>query len=252
MENEIIAKLEKIQKCEGFEILFACESGSRAWGFASSDSDYDVRFVYLRKSEQYLRLKALRDVCEAEMNEIYDINGWDLKKFFTLLLGSNPAIFEWANSPIVYKTSAKWEKIAEILPDFLDCKKLLFHYYNTAKNHVRMYLQDEQVLYKKYLYALRPLLACRWLLARNKAVPMDFRELCAAVLPGNLQGAINELLSIKQSSQKSQNGARIAQIDDFIAAEFRQIKLEMEKYPKGKKPDESVLDKLFVEFLGIR
>ena len=78
MKNIIISKINEIESREGFEILFACESGSRAWGFASLDSDYDVRFVYLRKSEQYLRLKALRDVCEAELNELYDINGWDL------------------------------------------------------------------------------------------------------------------------------------------------------------------------------
>ena len=78
MKNIIISKINEIENREGFEILFACESGSRAWGFASLDSDYDVRFVYLRKSEQYLRLKALRDVCEAELNELYDINGWDL------------------------------------------------------------------------------------------------------------------------------------------------------------------------------
>ena len=252
MKNTIISKLAEIESREGFEILYACESGSRAWGIASMDSDYDVRFVYLRKEEQYLHLKALRDVCEAELNELYDINGWDLKKFLALLLKSNPAIFEWANSPIIYKTSAKWGKIAEILPDFLDSKKLLFHYYGMAKSHFMKYLLGDEVIYKKYFYVLRPLLACRWLLAKSRAVPMDFGELCAAFLPTYMWDVADELLAIKQNSAESQSGVRIKKLDDFLVSEFEQIKLEIKKHPKGKKPDESVLNELFVEFVGAR
>ena len=249
MKNIIISKINEIESREGFEILFACESGSRAWGFASLDSDYDVRFVYLRKSDQYLRLKALRDVCEAELNDIYDINGWDLKKFFVLLLRSNPAIFEWANSPIIYKTSAKWQKIAEILPDFLDSKTLLYHYLGMAKNNVRMYLQDEQVRYKKYLYALRPLLACRFIFKENSRIPMDFKKLCAAVLPSDMRECVDKLLFIKQNNSEKESGEHIKSIDDFINNEICAISELLEKHPKGKKPDESVLDELFVELL---
>ena len=252
MKNTIISKLAEIEKREGFEILYACESGSRAWGFASDDSDYDVRFVYLRQCEQYLHLKPLRDVCEAELNDIYDINGWDLKKFFTLLLKSNPAIFEWASSPIVYKTSDKWNKIERILNYYLDTKTLLYHYLSMVKNQVRMYLQDEQVRYKKYLYALRPLLACRFIFKENSRIPMDFKKLCAAVLPSDMRECVDKLLFIKHNNSEKQSGEHIKSIDDFINNEICAISELLEKHPKGKKPDESVLDELFVELLGTK
>ena len=104
-ENEITLsikeKLFQIEQRENIRILYACESGSRAWGFASPDSDYDVRFVFVRPIEDYLRVEELPDYINAELNEVYDINGWDLKKFFKQLYKSNPVIFEWADSPIV-------------------------------------------------------------------------------------------------------------------------------------------------------
>ena len=104
-ENEISLsikeKLTQIEQGENTRILYACESGSRAWGFASFNSDYDVRFIFVRPVEDYLRVKELPDYIDAELNEVYDINGWDLKKFFKQLYKSNPIIFEWADSPIV-------------------------------------------------------------------------------------------------------------------------------------------------------
>ena len=73
-------KLNEIEKIENVQIIMAVESGSRAWGFASPDSDYDVRFIYVREAEDYLKLKPLRDVIEWQLDEVYDISGWDLKK----------------------------------------------------------------------------------------------------------------------------------------------------------------------------
>ena len=94
-------KLFQIEQHENIRILYACESGSRAWGFASFNSDYDVRFIFVRPVEDYLRVEELPDYIDAELNELYDINGWDLKKFCKQLFKSNPVIFGWANSPIV-------------------------------------------------------------------------------------------------------------------------------------------------------
>ena len=108
--QSIKEKLSQIEARENIRIIYACESGSRAWGFASPDSDYDVRFIFVRPVEDYLRVKELPDYIDAELNEVYDINGWDLKKFFKQLYKSNPVIFEWADSPIVYRTSEEWER----------------------------------------------------------------------------------------------------------------------------------------------
>ena len=106
MQEIIKDKLKEIEEKENVTIFMAVESGSRAWGFASPDSDYDVRFIYVRKKEDYLRLDAVRDVIDWQLDDVLDINGWDVKKALQLMHNSNPTIFEWCESPIVYRTSA--------------------------------------------------------------------------------------------------------------------------------------------------
>ena len=108
MRETILEKLDEIEKRENIKILHCIESGSRAWGFASPDSDYDVRFIYVRPKEFYLRLDKTRDVIEWQLDDTLDINGWDLQKPLRLLHSSTPTLFEWNNSPIVYKTMPEW------------------------------------------------------------------------------------------------------------------------------------------------
>lgn len=96
-------KIQEIEKKENVRVLRCVESGSRAWGFASPDSDYDVRFIYVRPKEYYLRLEKKRDVIEWQLDETLDINGWDIQKALRLLHKSNPTLFEWNSSPIIYK-----------------------------------------------------------------------------------------------------------------------------------------------------
>lgn len=114
------------------------ESGSRAWGFASPDSDYDVRFLYIRDKNEYLRLDSTRDVIEWQLDDRLDINGWDMQKALRLLYSSNPTLFEW-NVPIVYKTAEKWSRISEVIDQYFLEKAGLYHYLNTAKFNYREY-----------------------------------------------------------------------------------------------------------------
>ena len=107
-------------------ILYAVESGSRAWGFPSPDSDYDVRFIYIRPAEYYLRLEKTRDVIEFPINDMLDINGWDLKKALQLLYASNPTIFEWCASPVVYLEREEFSTFRKLLPQYFSVKKSLF------------------------------------------------------------------------------------------------------------------------------
>ena len=116
LTQEIIpAKLREIEAREHVRILHCVESGSRAWGFASPDSDYDVRFVYVRQPEHYLRLDKTRDVIEWQLDDTLDINGWDLQKTLRLLHRSNPTVFEWNSSPILYKTTPEWAEISAVI-----------------------------------------------------------------------------------------------------------------------------------------
>ena len=148
--NEIIQqKLAEIEEKEDVKILHCVESGSRAWGFASPDSDYDVRFIYVRKRDFYLKLERTRDVIEWQLDETLDINSWDLQKALQLLYKSNPTIFEWNSSPIVYKTSDEWTYIKEFINEYFLAKSGIYHYISTAKTNYREYLKGEMVRLKK-------------------------------------------------------------------------------------------------------
>lgn len=198
MEKQIVSKLYEIEEKEDVRILFAVESGSRAWGFASPDSDYDVRFLYVRKKEDYLRLDERRDVIEVPLDDVFDINGWDVKKALRLLYKSNPTIFEWCASPIIYRTSPEFEKLKMLLPFYFSRKKLLYHYWHMAKTNHREYLKTDQVNIKKYFYVLRPLLAAKWIVDKDCPPPMLFSELVEAELEDKLKPQVEQLLKMKQ------------------------------------------------------
>ena len=182
MEELIKSKLREIEVRENIQILHCIESGSRAWGFASPDSDYDVRFIYVRHKEFYLRLDKTRDVIEWQLDDTLDINGWDVSKALQLLYKSNPTLLEWNSSPIVYKTTDEWKTISSVINNYFVAKSGLYHYLSTAKSNYREYLKGETVRLKKYFYVLRPLLACKWILSEGTPPPMLFSELMDIIL----------------------------------------------------------------------
>lgn len=144
-----------MQQQENVRILHAVESGSRAWGFASRDSDYDVRFVYIRPMEYYLGLQKKKDFIDWELDETLDINGWDISKALQHFRKSNATLFEWRNSPVVYQTTSDWAKVKEIVEKHFSCKSAMYHYYGTANKNYHEYLLDDMLKYKKYFYVLR-------------------------------------------------------------------------------------------------
>ena len=161
MEARIKEELNKIEAAEDVRIIWSAESGSRAWGFASPDSDYDVRFIYVRNRKDYLRLNPVRDVIEWQLDEVLDISGWDIRKALQLLYKSNPTLFEWYNSPIVYRETEEAQWLKDMLPQYFSMKKSLYHYLSMAKSNYHKYLQGEEVRLKKYFYVLRPILAAQ-------------------------------------------------------------------------------------------
>ena len=157
MKERIIQKLYEIEKEHNIRILLAVESGSRAWGFASPDSDYDVRFIYVRQRDDYLRLNAMRDVIELPISDELDISGWDLQKALRLLYKSNPTLFEWFSSPIVYIETPFANDFRNIMQDYFSKKKTLYHYISMAEGNYRDYLKGDTVWAKKY-FMYRPVL----------------------------------------------------------------------------------------------
>lgn len=177
IQKEIQDNLNQIEEQYDVKILLAVESGSRAWGFASADSDYDVRFIYVHRPEQYLRIDLMKDVIEWQLDEVLDINGWDLRKALLAFAKGNPNVMEWANSPIIYRKSKHWDALREAAMHYFSEKSALCHYYGTANSTLKGHLTGEHIRYKKYFYALRPLLCCRWIEKYHTAPPMEFDKL---------------------------------------------------------------------------
>lgn len=216
MKDLINEKLKEIEKREKIKILHCVESGSRAWGFASPDSDYDVRFIYLREKEFYLRLEDTRDVIEWQLDDTLDINGWDVKKALALLYKSNPTLFEWNLSPIVYKTTDEWQEISKIINEYFVQKSGVYHYLSTAKSNYREYLKGEIVRCKKYFYVLRPLLACKWILDKKSPPPMLFETLVKEYLSGEVLQEVNKLIDLKKSLSEVGLTKKIHVLNDYI------------------------------------
>ncbi len=242
-------KLNEIERKENVKILHCAESGSRAWGFASPDSDYDVRFIYVRPQEYYLRLDKTRDVIEWQLDETLDINGWDLQKALRLLYSSNPTLFEWNSSPIVYRTTDEWKKVSAIVNDYFVQKSGLYHYLSTAKRNCREFLRTEYVKLKKYFYVLRPILACKWILGKGSPPPMPFATLADAYLDKELKPAVDGLLEIKKNTPEIGTGKRIDEINAYIEKNIAEIGEILATYPYDKQRDWKRLNELFLQIV---
>lgn len=222
MEQVIKSRLAEIQYAEHIRIIYACESGSRAWGFPSADSDYDVRFIYVRPVEWYLSIYEKRDVVERAINEQLDISGWDLKKALQLLQKTNPPLLEWLGSPIIYmETPSVIQPMRELAKDYYSPSACLYHYLHMARGNFREYLIGDTVWVKKYFYVLRPLLAMKWIENGLGIVPTDFNVTLARLpLPAELKEAVAGLLESKRSGNELDRGPRIPAISDFIESEL--------------------------------
>lgn len=246
MKDIITKELNKTEQKENVRILHAVESGSRAWGFASPDSDYDVRFIYVRPKEFYLRLEKTRYVIEWKLDDTLDINGWDMQKALRLLHSSNPTLFEWNNSPIIYKTTPEWDELRSEINTYFSAKAGLYHYLSTANSNYREYLKGETVRLKKYFYVVRPLLACKWILEKRCPPPMPFSELADAVLEPDIKPIIDDLLYRKMSMPEMGEGKRIDELNEYIDANLVQLKTTIDALPKERKADWDKLNDLFL------
>ena len=176
--QDIHTRLAALAYAHEVDVLFACESGSRAWGIESPDSDFDIRFVYLHPRDWYLQLHERRDVIE-RTDGLLDFSGWDVRKALRLAHRSNPALLEWLRSQIVYVRDARLDPLFGIMETF-SARALMHHYLSLPHRHKKAYWKDgEPVRLKKYLYALRPLFAIAYMHEHGHARPRN-----AADTPG--------------------------------------------------------------------
>ncbi len=219
VRQRILAELDRIEREEDVRILFAVESGSRAWRFPSRDSDYDVRFVYLRPVEQYLAVRPKRDVIERPIDGVLDVSGWDLRKAFGLAVSSNAPLLEWLNSPVRYRNSSDRGKLEEFARSTADLSELSAHYYHLAsRTFADISVSGDAVKLKKYCYATRTVLAYLWLHWKEEAPPMDLPSLLAGpTLSAAVRNTISELLAKKANAIESDAIPRNAMLDGLLA-----------------------------------
>jgi len=247
--DRIRDELDRIERQQQVRILYACESGSRAWGFASADSDWDVRFVYLRPAAWYLTIADRRDVIEEPIAEDLDISGWDLPKALGLFRKSNPPLLEWLQSPTVYReTGALAARLRDLMPAYYSPISCLYHYLHMARGNHRQYLQGDEVWVKKYFYVLRPVLACLWIESGRGVVPTEFATLVEALVPdGALRAAIDRLVARKLAGAELDRGPRIAAISEFLDEQLARLSGENQQPPQTRDP--APLDALFHDLL---
>jgi len=210
-------KLLELEKDNHIRILYACESGSRAWGFPSPDSDFDVRFIYARTTNDYLNIHDVKDTIDLPVNEVLDIGGWDIKKSLKLFLKSNGPLYEWLQSPIIYKDDSGFaDELRQLMPKYFSLRAGGNHYLSMALNTVNNDLQEDQVKIKRYFYALRSALACKWITQKQSVPPMEFEDLRVLVDDGIFQKNVDELLKLKTMSDEKTLINPIAVLNDWL------------------------------------
>jgi uncharacterized protein len=222
--REVDDRLDGVARDEQVAIPWAIESGSRAWGFPSPDSDYDCRFVFIRKQERYLDLFPPRDVIETPLTAVLDVNGWDVGKAIKLMLKGNAVIVEWLTSELVYRGDASFrDDFLELAERIVDRGRIARHYLHLAYSMRNRILEDDAVKLKKLFYVLRPVIALRWLRQRpnGRVAPMNFQALCTeSELPQRLAAEIAAMVAKKAVTRELGEGTAPASLMTLIQDEI--------------------------------
>ncbi len=255
MNRETIEKyLFEIERDNDVRILFAAETGSRAWGFSSQDSDWDARFIYVHRPEWYLTVRPGRDVIEVMKEDGFDAAGWDIRKALFLFSKINLTMIEWFNSPIIYRDDEFFHGAIDALsPYFFNKFPGLYHYYHLAINHDKRYLEKRGVELKRYLYFLRSMLACKWIIEKETPPPVLFDRLVEAeVQEPEIRREIDHILLLKRSGKSHDKEI----VSDALSGYGHNLTAEVEKIMAGDIPKpvrypekEKKLDKLLYDIV---
>ena len=216
MEAIIKKRLSEIESKHKVKILHACESGSRAWGFPSPDSDYDVRFIYIHMKDWYLSIDDKKDSIEVPINDELDISGWEIRKALKLYRKSNVLIFEHLQSPIIYANyNGFYSELTELSPLYFSPRAALHHYLSMAKNAIKSF-EGESVKLKKYFYALRTSLAGLWIIERDSVPPLLFTDLLDLIKDKEIVNQIDHLMEIKAKKNETYLNKRDIYLEEYI------------------------------------
>ena len=247
IDQQIKHELFHLEQSHNIKILYAVESGSRAWGFASKDSDWDVRFIYVHDYDWYLSVDEHKDNIELMLPDDIDLAGWELRKALLLFRKSNPPFLEWLRSPIIYQENfSTAAKLREAVIRYFNPKSCLYHYLHMAKGNYSAYFKEDLVKLKKYLYVLRPLLACSWIERTSNMAPMEFEILAKnEVKNKEVKNEIEILVERKKNGEEMDKGKRITILDNFIEDKISHYTNYLNQFSFTNKPDFNELNTIF-------
>lgn len=246
---EITDALTKIEETFDVKILHAIESGSRAWGFPSADSDFDVRIIYLHPRDWYLSVFEGRDVIEQPISGDLDIGGWDLRKALRLLSSGNAVVHEWLASPIVYQQERECiEKLKNLATEAFDPRAAFYHYLAMAAKKLDV-AADNQPTAKQVLYGIRTLLCAQWVLDLSTAPPMLFSELLTRYIPQTSSEfqAITNIVLLKAAGSENDVVAELEPLLQYARDWVEALKVK--EAPQTRKLQTDYLDACFREIL---
>ena len=251
MKHLIQSELQQLELQNNIKILYAVESGSRAWGFESIDSDWDVRFLYVHQLDWYLQIDAGRDNIERMLPNDLDFAGWELRKALRLFRKSNPPLLEWLRSPIIYLENGDAAKyLRDVSDQYFSPKSCLHHYLHMAQGNYRAYLTGDVVRVKKYFYVLRPVLACRWIMDAGTMPPMEFSQLVESQLTDrHLKTLVQDLQSRKMAGEELSEEPRISELNEYLEKEILFFVDYLKDVKVPESPDTQGLNSLFKQIL---
>lgn len=247
MKKLILDRLEELSRLHDITVLYACESGSRAWGFPSPDSDYDVRFIYVHKPGWYLSLTEGKDTINLPIDEHeLDITGWELRKALRLLKKSNASPLEWIQSPIVYSEVAGFrDSFSKLSASFFSPVAVAHHFQSMSLKYVTTCVGKNEVKLKSYFYALRTTLAVSWIRKMNTMSPIVFIDMLTLV-DSPVRERIEELMEIKSRENESYLSGSDKLIDEFLVTVSETNGMNLTELGAGK-GDFDALDRFFIQ-----
>ena len=251
IRKQVMEKLHELEEKEHVRTLYAAETGSRAWGFPSKDSDWDVRFIYVHPLSWYVSVASGRDVIEYMSDDrLLDLVGWDIKKALTMLRRCTPSLNEWLNSPLPYYIDQEFlDRVKSLENDTFYAKRGMYHYYSLALNVAKEKLEGHDCRMKPFLYYLRGLLACRWIEKYMTPPPVFFHELMqATILDKDVKSKVESLVNLKRESEEHDTMIIDQELLDYAKQieeyyiDINSLEIEDARQSRDKDLDSIILD----------
>lgn len=248
MTNKFPILLQQIEKDKSIKLLFACETGSRAWGFPSPDSDYDIRLIYMHHRDWYLSLHEQKDSIEI-MDGDLDITGWDLRKSLLLLKKSNAPLIERFLSPIIYHEETEFaDNFRTLINQYYSPTAVFYHHYSLASKFWADIKDAETFKLKGFFYLVRSLLSCNWIIQNSQVVPMQIDKLMLYT-DSDVAQRLRELIALKATVDEKHFHKKDQFLHEWIIDTFK--KLDIAKEALGVNSSSiDVLNNYFLQMLN--